>query len=54
MDTFYCGLVFAILSSCLCHAALCSPAGKGLTSWLLVVMFSCVFVCTVSLVRCGT
>ena len=25
-------------------AALCSPAGKGLTSWLLFVMFNCVFV----------
>ena len=25
-------------------AALCSPAGNGLTSWLLFVMFNCVFV----------
>ena len=25
-------------------AALWSPAGKGLTSWLLFVMFNCVFV----------
>ena len=25
-------------------AALCSPAGKGLTFWLLFVMFNCVFV----------
>ena len=25
-------------------AALRSPAGKGLTSWLLFVMFNCVFV----------
>ena len=24
--------------------ALCSPAGKRLTSWLLFVMFNCVFV----------
>ena len=28
----------------LCIAALWSPAGKGLTSWLLFVMFNCVFV----------
>ena len=25
-------------------AALWSPAGKGLTSWLLFVMFNCIFV----------
>ena len=25
-------------------AALCSPAGKGLTPWLLFVTFNCVFV----------
>ena len=25
-------------------AALWSPAGKGLTTWLLFVMFNCVFV----------
>ena len=25
-------------------AALCSPAGNGLTSWLSFVMFNCVFV----------
>ena len=30
--------------SCLFIAALWSPAGKGLTSWLLFVMFNCVFV----------
>ena len=36
--------------SCVCHdfasvhAALWSPAGKGLTSWLLFVMFYCIFV----------
>ena len=35
---------------CVCHvsrlsiAALWSPAGRGLTSWLLLVMFGCVFV----------
>ena len=30
--------------ACLFIAALWSPAGKGLTSWLLFVMFNCVFV----------
>ena len=30
--------------SCLFIAALWSPAGKGLASWLLFVMFNCVFV----------
>ena len=35
--------VFVMLS-CLFLVALWSPAGKGLTSWLLCVMFSCVFV----------
>ena len=30
--------------SCLFIAALWSPAGKGLTSWLSFVMFNCVFV----------
>ena len=33
VDLFYSYFVFAILS-CLCLAALWSPAGKGLTSWL--------------------
>ena len=33
-------LVFAVLS-CLSIAALWSPAGKGLTSWLTSVMFNC-------------
>ena len=28
----------------LSHVSLWSPAGKGLTSWLLFVMFNCVFV----------
>ena len=36
-------LVFVMLSR-LFIAALCSPAGKGLTSWLLFEMFNCVFV----------
>ena len=35
-------LVFVMLL-CLFIAALWSPAGKGLTSWLLFVMFNCVF-----------
>ena len=39
----YLCLVFVMLSR-LCIAALWSPAGKKLTSWLLFVMFNCVFV----------
>ena len=39
----YLCLVFYLLS-CLFIAALWSPTGKGLTSWLLFVMFNCVFV----------
>ena len=38
----YLCLVFVMLS-CLFIAALWSPAGKGLTSWPLFVMFNCVF-----------
>ena len=33
-------LAFFVLS-CLLIAVLLSPAGKGLTSWLLFVMFNC-------------
>ena len=40
---YYLCLVVAILSR-LSIAALWSPTGKGLTSWLLFVMFNCVFV----------
>ena len=40
---FYLGLVFVKLLR-LFIAALWSSAGKGLTSWLLFVMFSCAFV----------
>ena len=40
---FYLCLMFVMLL-CLFIAALWSPAGKGLTSWLLFVMFNCVFV----------
>ena len=39
----YLCLEFVMLSR-LFIAALWSPAGKGLTSWLLFVMFNCVFV----------
>ena len=39
----YLCLVFVMLSR-LFIAALWSPAGKGLTSWILFVMFNCVFV----------
>ena len=39
----YLRLVFVMLS-CLYIAALWSPAGKVLTSWLLIVMLNCVFV----------
>ena len=39
----YLCLVFFMLSH-LFIAALWSPAGKGLTSWLVLVMFNCVFV----------
>ena len=40
---FYLCLVFVMFSR-LFIAALWSPAGKGLTSWLLCVMFNCVIV----------
>ena len=48
-------LVFVMLSRLLI-AALWSPAGKGLPSWLLFVRFNCVlsFSHVVSWVRCGT
>ena len=50
----YLCLVFVMLSR-LFIAALCSPAGKGLTSWLLFVMFDCVLPLSnvVSWVRCS-
>ena len=38
MDHFYFVFVFAILS-CMCHAALWSPARKGLTHWLSCDVF---------------
>ena len=51
----YLSLVFVMLSR-LFIAALWSPAGKGLTSWLLFVMSNCDYVIfhVVSWVRCGT
>ena len=39
---YLCHMFFMLLR--LFIAALWSPAGKGLTSWLLFVMFNCVFV----------
>ena len=39
----YLCLVFVMLSR-LFIAAVWSPAGKGLTSWLLFIMFNCIFV----------
>ena len=51
----YLCIVFVMLSR-LFIAAFWSPAGKGLTSWLLFVMFNCVLTLShvVSWVRCGT
>ena len=51
----YLSLVFVMLSR-LFIAVVWSPAGKGLTSWLLFVVFNCVFSLShvVSWVRCGT
>ena len=45
--------------SCVCYAfvrALCSPAAKGLTSWLSFVVSNCEFFTfpLISWVRCGT
>ena len=39
-----CFYMFFVMLSRLFIAALWSPAGKGLTSWLLFVMFNCIFV----------
>ena len=52
----FCVLCFSCFCICSLLAALWSPAWKGLTSWLLLVMFI-VFLSlshVVSLVRCGT
>ena len=37
-------MLVCVVLSCLFLVALSLPAGKGLTSWLLFVMFNCVFV----------
>ena len=54
---FY-GFFSVLCLLCLCArlfiCALCSPAGKGLTSWLSFVVSNCKFVPLVSWVRCGT
>ena len=44
-----------VMFSRLCIAALWSPAGKGLTSWLLFVMFNCILSLShvVCWVKCG-
>ena len=39
MELFFILCLSLLYLSCLCHAALWSPVGKGLNSWL-----SCVFV----------
>ena len=51
----YSFIVFVILSR-LFIAAMCSPEGKGLTSWLLFVMFIVIMLLShfVSWDRCGT
>ena len=51
----YLGLAFAMLSR-LFIAVLWSPEGKGLTSWLLFVMFIVILLLShlVSWDRCGT
>ena len=56
MDPFLVCFVFVlVILFCLVLAAIWSPAGKGLTSWLCCVMFSFVFVTfnMVSWVGCG-
>ena len=49
-------LCFFLMLSCLFMAAVWSPAGKGLTCWLLLVMFIVVLLLShvVSWVKCGT
>ena len=44
MDHLCCLCLVIVMLSRLFIAALRSPAGKGLTSWLLFVMFNCDFV----------
>ena len=58
MDLLY--VFSALCLLCLCErlfiCASCSPAGKGLTSWLSFAVSNCEFVTVplVSWVRCGT
>ena len=54
-DVFYLGS-YALLSCSSVFVASWSPAGKGLTSWLSLVMSNCEFVTfpLASWVRCGT
>ena len=56
MDNLCCLCLVFVMVSRLIIVALWSPAGKGLTSWLLFVMFNCVLSLShvVSWVRCGT
>ena len=54
---FFCSVLCLLcLCACLFICALWSPAGKGLTSWLLFVVSNCEFVTfpLVSWVVCGT
>ena len=55
MDHLYFLCLVFLMPSCLFIAALWSPAGKGLTSWLLLVMFIVFLLLShvVSWVRCG-
>ena len=41
---YFCFVFVIVMLSCLFIAALWSPAGKGLASWLSFVKFNCVFV----------
>ena len=58
MDPFcyLCFMFVFVMLSCLFLAALWSPAGKGLTSWVLFVVFSCVwsFAYLMFGIQCGT
>ena len=56
MDHLHYLCLVIVMLLCLFIAALWSPAGKGLTSWFLFVMFIVVLLLShvVSWVRCGT
>ena len=51
-NLFFCFCLVFLMLSHLFIAALWSPAGKGLTSWLLLVMFI-VFLLLSHVVSCG-